>query len=157
MLFRSPSWNWKKYDSAVGITATYKPYPIKVRAYLTNYPFVYVDKWVQVCVHNNWSYDEPDILNLQRTEYDVSYIDVELPNQSVLCPPCMETKEIITERVIEFKKYDIEGFMDQMDKLMYEKQCKERHKLPELDDIYHEAEVVVEIPPTLCPICPDDK
>jgi len=154
--FESPSWNWKKYDQSSGLKPTSKKYRIIVRAYFIEYPYVYLDQEVQVCVHNNWDYDEPDILNLQRTEYDVSYIDIEVEDGS-LCMPCKETKEIVTERIIKFNKFDIDGFLGQLDSMMYEKQCMERHKLPELDHVYHEPKKVKEKLDDLCPICPDDK
>lgn len=152
----TPSWNWKRYDKDTGLHPIGKDYDIIIRAYFTYYPYVYVEKAFKICVFNNWDYDKPDLINLQRTEYDVSYVEVELPDQSSLCEPCTETKEVITERIINFKEYDIEGFLKRMDKLMYEKQCKERHKLPELDDVYHEPEII-EKDIELCPVCPNDK
>jgi len=152
----TPSWNWKRYDSETGIHPLGKEYDFIIRAYFTKYPYVFIEKAFKICVFNNWDYDKPDLINLQRTEYDVSYVEVELPNQSPLCTPCTETKEIITERIINWKEYDIEGFLKRMDKLMYEKQCKERHELPKLDDVYREPEIIInEVNP--CDVCPEDE
>jgi len=155
--YEAPSWNWKEYDQSVGMNPTAKEYNFKVRAYFIDHPFVYLDRWFKVCVHNNWDYDEPDILNLQRAEYDVSYIDREIDGQSELCPPCIETKTIITERIIDFQKWDIDGFLEQLNKMMYEKQCAERHKLPKQDPIYHESKKIEEVAEVLCQVCPKDK
>jgi len=155
--WETPSWNWKRFDQEEGIKPTWKQYPIVIRAYFVNYPWVYIEKEYYVCVHNNWDYDPADILNLQRTEYDVEYIQVPIEGQSPLCPPCTEEKKIVTERIIKWKEYDIDGFLEQLNNMMYEKQCAERHKLPKLDDVYYEPKEPTPELPTLCPVCPDDK
>lgn len=151
----APSWNWKRVDQNDGsFHPTYKEYPFQVRAYLLEYPFVWADKWFKICVHNNWNLDPADILNLSRTEYTVHENEVELPKQSELCPPCTEINTYTTERIINFRRYDIDAFKEQFDKLLYEKQCKVRHKIPYQEPLYLHVDEVKE-DTDLCPICPD--
>jgi len=153
--FETPSWNWKEYKVETGLHPLSKSYPITVRAYFVYFPYVYVDKELEICVHNNWDFDQPDFENLTKTVYDVSYIDVE-ENPNELCPPCIETKKVITERLVNFNSVDIDNLLNQLARLSFEKQCEMRHKNPELTDTYllkepEKSEI------ELCPICPTDK
>lgn len=150
-----PSWNWKEITEGF-VWPTAKEYFINVQAYFIKYSYVKTNKWFKVCVHNNWDLDDQrENLNYSQSVFDVSYVDVEL-DPTGLCP-CTETREIITERIVEFSKYITDDQREQLEKLMYEKQCGERHDIPPKEDLYLEIEEDKSLPETLCPVCPDDK
>ena len=158
----APSWNWKEYQhESEGCWPTFKEYYFRVSAYFMDHPYIKTDREFKICVHNNWDLDDQrdNMDNLTHKEYIISYVDVEL-DPTGLCP-CTETKEIITERIVDLNRNISDNWREeynQLDKLMYEKQCPVRHDIVQKPDIFIEPVPVDNtLPDTLCPICPDDK
>lgn len=57
-----PSVNWLYMDTS----GAYQPWGLrwkfKVRAYLANFPAIYIDEWFCIQIHNNWDFDRDNFL-----------------------------------------------------------------------------------------------
>lgn len=64
---KPPSFTWFEIDENNTSKAIPNEYPIRVRAYLLDYPFVFVDGFFKICVLNNWDFDRDAFLEQEFT------------------------------------------------------------------------------------------